>query len=60
MLDTTAFSDILRGDPRVEAKLEAIASDDRLAICSIVRGEIRYGLERLAVGKRRAALEAKA
>jgi tRNA(fMet)-specific endonuclease VapC len=28
--------------------------------CAIVRGEVRYGLERLPVGKRRVNLEAKA
>ena len=32
----------------------------RIVTCAIVRGEIRYGLERLPAGKRRADLEAKA
>jgi tRNA(fMet)-specific endonuclease VapC len=31
-----------------------------MATCAIAQGEIRYGLERLPLGKRRADLEAKA
>ena len=34
--------------------------DDRVVTCSIARGEILFGLGRLAQGQRRAALEAKA
>ena len=33
---------------------------DRVVICPIVRGEVRYGIERLTPGKRRQGLEAKA
>jgi predicted nucleic acid-binding protein len=34
--------------------------DDRVAICDIARGEILYGLDRPAPGRRRAELEGKA
>ena len=50
----------MREHVRMDARLEALAPDDRVQICSIVRGEILYGLCRLPGGKRREALEAKA
>jgi len=59
LLDTTTFSDLVRDDPHTEGKLAGIAPADRVAICSIVRGEVRHGIERLPSGKRREALEAK-
>ncbi len=40
--------------------LSSIGPDDRLAICTIVRGEILFGLERLVPGRRRTELEQKA
>lgn len=60
LLDTSAFSDLMREHVRMDARLEALARDDRVQICSIVRGEILYGLRRLPDGQRREALEAKA
>ena len=42
------------------AWLSSISADDRVVICTVVRGEILFGLGRLATGRRRAALEAKA
>jgi tRNA(fMet)-specific endonuclease VapC len=44
--------------PRVKARLSQRPGP--VITCAIVRGEIRYGLERLPAGKRRANLEAKA
>jgi predicted nucleic acid-binding protein len=44
--------------PKVNARLSLQVG--QVATCVIVRGEIRYGLERLPVGKRRANLESKA
>ena len=38
----------------------SVAADDRVVICTIARGEILFGLGRLAQGRRRAELEAKA
>jgi predicted nucleic acid-binding protein len=60
LLDTTAFSDLMRDNPRTEAQLAAIAPADRVVICSIVWGEVRFGIERLPPGKRREGLETKA
>lgn len=40
--------------------LASLSSDDVVTTCAIVRGEILFGLEKLALGRRRADLEAKA
>ncbi len=45
---------------KVRARISALSSTDRLLVCTIVRGEILYGIERLAAGKRRRDLQAKA
>jgi tRNA(fMet)-specific endonuclease VapC len=60
LLDTTALSDLMRGQARGEAYLAQLSPMDRVVVCTIVRGEVRYGIERLAPGKRRQDLEAKA
>jgi len=39
--------------PEVVARLESLDPEDRVAICTIVRGEILYGLERMPAGRRR-------
>ena len=44
--------------PKVRAQLSL--QPRMIVTCAIVRGEIRYGLERLPLGKRRTNLEAKA
>ena len=51
LLDTTTVSDLMHEDPRVASKLADIAIPDRVVTCAIVRGEIRYGIERLPAGK---------
>ena len=56
LLDSTAFSDLMRKNPRVEARLAALSADDKVVICPIVRGEILYGLARLPQGRRRESL----
>ena len=58
LLDTNTVSAVMADHPKVKAKLST--QPGRIVTCAIVRGEIRYGLERLAVGKRRANLESKA
>ncbi len=60
LLDTNAFSDLMRDHPNVDARLANIPATDRVVICSVVRGEIRYGIERLPQGKRRQELDSKA
>jgi len=60
LLDTTTFSALMRRDTKVRARVAALAPTDRVAICTITRGEVLYGLVRLPEGKRRSALEAEA
>jgi predicted nucleic acid-binding protein len=48
LFDTTAFSDLMREHPGLDAHLATISpTDDRIVICSVVRGEILYGIGRL-------------
>jgi predicted nucleic acid-binding protein len=60
LLDTNAISTLMRGDARMASWLSSIGVADRVVICTIVRGEILFGLERLAPGRRRTELEGKA
>jgi toxin FitB len=60
LLDSNAFSDLMRKHPRVEAQLNARSLDDRVVICPTVRGEILYGLGRLPDGRRREDLRKQA
>ena len=57
LLDTNAFSDVMENHPRVVGRLRRVSASDRVVICTIVRGEILFGIERLPPGKRRANLE---
>lgn len=59
LLDTTAFSLLVRRDAAVQAQIASLAATDTLVLCSIVRGEVLYGLERMADGRRRRDLETK-
>ncbi|MBI4026188.1 MAG: PIN domain-containing protein [Verrucomicrobia bacterium] len=60
LLDTNAFSDLMREQPDIRAHVESLLPADRLVICTIVRGEIRYGVSRLPEGKKKQDLETKA
>ena len=60
LLDTNAFSDLMREHPKMDARLAKVSSLHRAVICPVVRGEIRYGIERLPQGKRREELKTKA
>ena len=60
LLDTTAFSDLMREHPQLDSRLAAVSLTDRVVTCSVVRGEIQYGIDRLSEGKRRQDLKAKA
>jgi len=59
LLDTTVFSYMLKQNAKVLTRIASLSTADRLAICSIVRGEVLYGLERLPHGKKKQDLEAK-
>ena len=60
LLDTSAVSALMRADAGIASWLSSIGADDRVVICTVVRGEILFGLERLAPGRRRTDLEGKA
>ena len=60
LLDTNAISALMRADARMATWLSSIGADDLVVICTIARGEILFGLERLAPGRRRTELEGKA
>jgi tRNA(fMet)-specific endonuclease VapC len=58
LLDTNAVSDLMWGHPKFKTKLAS--HPDAVVTSVVVLGEIRYGLERLSTGKRRADLESRA
>jgi tRNA(fMet)-specific endonuclease VapC len=58
LLDTSTFSELMRAEPDIVIWLASLPDEDRVVICPVVRGEIQFGISRLAEGKRRAALEA--
>ncbi len=60
LFDTNAISALMRGDQAIVSWLSALPPDSRLAACTISRGEILFGIERLAPGRRRIELEASA
>ena len=60
LLDTNAISALMWTDLRMVSWLSSIGVDDRVVICTISRGEILFGLQRLAPGRRRTELEGKA
>ena len=60
LLDTSVISALMRADARMATWLSSIGADDCVVICTIARGEILFGLERLAQGRRRTELEGKA
>lgn len=51
---------MMQRHPKVRARVVSLAPEDRLVICTVVRGEVLYGLERMPQGKKRRDLEAKA
>jgi len=59
LLDTNAISDLMRADLRIEKWMAGLNEDDRVVTCTIVRGEILFGIARLAESRRRADLEEK-
>lgn len=57
LLDTNAISDLMRAAPRIENWMAGLDQADRVVTCTIVRGEILFGIARLPAGRRRAELE---
>ena len=46
------FSDLMREHPMLDARLAGLGEADAVVLCAVVRGEILYGLGRLAPGQR--------
>jgi predicted nucleic acid-binding protein len=57
LLDTNVISDLMRAATHVENWITGLDRRDRLVTCTIVRGELLFGIARLPEGKRRAELE---
>ena len=57
LLDTNAISELMKADPRIETWMAGLDEQDRIVTCTIVRGEILFGISRLSAGSRRAELE---
>jgi tRNA(fMet)-specific endonuclease VapC len=60
LLDTNAISALMREDPRLASWLSSVQPDNHVLTCTIARGEILFGLEKLSRGKRRSELDVKA
>lgn len=58
VLDTNAFSALMRGDPAAVEKLTALPRD-QVSVPQPVIAEIAYGLERLGASKRKSRLAAR-
>jgi len=57
LLDTNAISDLMRASPRIENWMAGLGSGDRLVTCTIVRGEVLFGIGKLPDGRRRDELK---
>jgi predicted nucleic acid-binding protein len=60
VLDTNAVSDCMREHPGIETHLAALGRNDTAAICTVVRGEILFGIARVPLGRYRSELEQQA
>jgi predicted nucleic acid-binding protein len=57
LFDTNALSDYMAGHAQLRARVAGLTAADEAVICTIVRGEILFGIERLPSGSRRTQLE---
>lgn len=57
LLDSNAIGDLMRADSRIENWMAGLEADDRVVTCTIVRGEMLFGIARLPAGRRRTELE---
>ena len=44
LLDTNAFSDLMRKHSKLDARMSSLAPADRVVICTVVRGEFVMAL----------------
>jgi len=57
LLDKNAIGDLMRAAPRIESWMAGLGHGDRVVTCTIVRGEVLFGIARLPAGRRRTELE---
>ncbi len=60
LLDTTAISDWMNEKPSIDSHLAKLDLTDNVVVCPTVRGEVLYGVARVAPGRRRQRLEIRA
>ncbi len=60
LLDSTICSDLMHEQINATTRLRALQDDHPVVTCSIVKGEILFGIQKLAPGRRRQQLELKA
>ena len=56
LLDTNVVSDLMKALPAAANWTAGLNPQDRLITCAIIRGEILWGIARLAPGRRRLEL----
>jgi hypothetical protein len=60
LLDSNAVRDLMNQHPRLTDRVARVVPPDTAAVCSVVLGEVRFGIERLPAGRRRDVLAEKA
>ena len=60
LLDTNSISRIMREDTEIARWLQSVRDDDHIVTCTIVRGEVMFGIKRITQGRRRDELQTKA
>jgi tRNA(fMet)-specific endonuclease VapC len=53
LLDSNIISYLVQENETVGEHLDQLGSADRVVICTIVRGEVLYGVQRMSAGKRK-------
>jgi tRNA(fMet)-specific endonuclease VapC len=57
LFDTSTCSLLMANHTQIKAHLAILKPNDYIFTCTIVRGEILFGIERLPIGRKRNALE---
>ena len=60
LLDTSTFSLLMQDNSSVKGRLNSLTESDYYFICTIVKGEILFGIAKRAAGKKRQELQQKA
>ncbi len=60
LLDTSICSFLMHGNSKVNGHLDSLTDSDFHFICTIVKGEILFGIQRLPSGKRKQDLKQRA